>query len=291
MTTLNKIYEKAKVLHINDDSKIVIMSDVHRGAGNNYDNYIHNQNIFEASLLYYYKHNFTYIELGDGDEMWEVSNYKEIIEQHLSTFKILGKYHENNRLYMIYGNHDICKKSKSILEKYFYTHFNKVTQKTEKLLFNLNVYEALILKYDDDNDIFLVHGHQLSFLNSTLWRLSRFLVRHIWKHLEQIGIKDPTSAAKNYHISKKIEKKLTKWSQINHKIIITGHTHRSTFSYPYESLYFNAGSCIHPNGITCLEIENGTITLVKWAFKLKDNHIISVNREILTKGELIRNYF
>ncbi len=33
---------------------MIIMSDCHRGSGDNYDNFLKNQNIFESALLHYY---------------------------------------------------------------------------------------------------------------------------------------------------------------------------------------------------------------------------------------------
>lgn len=260
---LDKLYKSSPIMDINDKSKIVIMSDCHRGAGDNFDNFTPNQNIYLSALRYYYNHGFTYIELGDGDEMWEVKNYHDIINTHKSTFKYLKRFHDHNRLIMIYGNHDLSKKSPRVLKKYFYSHYNPITKQTEPLLDNLSVLEALILNYNNHN-IFLLHGHQVDFLNSNLWRLSRFLVRHLWRFLEEIGLKDPTSSAKNYQVTKTVEKKLQGWSRKNNKILIAGHTHRPIFPKSGESLYFNDGSCIHPNGITCLEIEDGHITLVKW---------------------------
>lgn len=290
MNKLNKLYLKSKRILIDDKSKIVIMSDCHRGTGDSFDNFIHNQNIFNAALIHYYNNGFSYIELGDGDEMWETNNYKDIVREHIDTFRLLKKFHDDNRFYMIYGNHDILKKYKKTLQDNFYTYYNKATRVNEELLNNLQVYESLILDYKN-HDIFLIHGHQVDFFSGTLWRLARFLVRHIWRHLERLGIKDPTSAAKNYNETKRIEKRLKKWSIRNKKIVISGHTHRPIFPTLGESLYFNAGSCIHPNGITALEIENGNITLVKWMFRLEDDKIISVGRVVVEESTPIINYF
>ena len=287
---LDKIFEESKQLSINDDTKIVIMSDCHRGAGDNYDNFIQNQTIYEAALMHYYHNDFTYIELGDGDEMWEVKNYKDIVDIHLETFKQLKKFHDKNRLIMIYGNHDMSKKYPKVLEENFYHYYDKTTNQKVNLLNDLTVLESLILNYQN-YDIFLIHGHQVDFLNNKQWHLSRFLVRNIWKKLEQLGIKDPTSAAKNYKVKSKVEKKLKEWSIKNNKIIIAGHTHRSIFPKVGQSLYFNDGSCIHPNGITCIEIEKGNITLVKWEFKVNKNKIVSVNRKVLEGSVPIINFF
>lgn len=287
---LDHILKSANKMTIDDNSKIVIMSDCHRGIGNNYDNFIKNENIYQSALTYYFENGFTYIELGDGDDMWEVKNYEEIIEEHLDSFKLLQKFHNNNRLIMIYGNHDKCKENYSILQKYFYKYYNKITKKEELLLNNLVVDEALLLIYKG-HDIFLVHGHQVDLLNSTFWRVSRFLVRYVWKNLEYIGLKDPTNAARNYQVIKRVEKRLKKWSIDNNKILITGHTHRPIFPKIGESLYFNDGSCVHPNGITCIEIENGNITLVRWIFSLCDDKFICVGRRVIAGGESIHNFF
>ena len=53
----------------------------------------------------------------------------------------------------------------------------------------------------------MTHGHQASLMNSTLWQVNRFLVRYVWKPLEQIGVLDPTSAAKNYSAKQRTERR------------------------------------------------------------------------------------
>ena len=269
---IDNLYKKSSRLRIDDKTKIVIMSDCHRGAGDNFDNFTKNENIFIRALKYYYKKGFIYLELGDGDEMWEVNNYRYIIEEHADTFKIMKKYNDKKRLIVIYGNHDIEKKYSKTFQKYYL------------------MFESLILNYKN-KDILLFHGHQVDFINGPLWRLSRFLVKHIWRHLEQFGIKNPTVAGRNYKVKKRIERKFKKWSLKNNKIVITGHTHRPVYPKIRESLYFNSGSCIHPNGITCLEIDNGFITLVKWSYKLNQFSTINIKREVLMGKEKILKFY
>lgn len=287
---LDKIFKTSKKIEIDDNTKIVIMSDCHRGAGDNLDNFVKNQNIYIAALKYYYDNGFTYIELGDGDEMWEVKNYKDIVDIHLDAFKELKKFHDKGRLIMIYGNHDIVKKDSSFVKDNFYKYYNKITQKEESLLENLVVRESLILNYKG-YDIFLIHGHQVDFLNSTLWKFSRFLVKNLWINFEKFGIKSPISAAKNYKVTKSTEKKLKDWSTKNNKILIAGHTHRAIFPKIGESLYFNDGSCIHPNGITCIEIEKGRIFLYRWEFCINKDNLVSVKKKLLEGNESIIKFF
>ena len=68
---LDEIFRSAPVLPFDDGSKLVIMSDCHRGDGSWIDNFAHNQNIFYAALRHYFDNGFTYIENGDGDELWK----------------------------------------------------------------------------------------------------------------------------------------------------------------------------------------------------------------------------
>ena len=68
---LDKLYSVSPVLPFNNSSRIVIMSDCHRGQGNGADNFLPNSMIFQGALEYYWQNGYTYIELGDGDELWE----------------------------------------------------------------------------------------------------------------------------------------------------------------------------------------------------------------------------
>ena len=265
------------------------MSDCHRGKKDIYDNFSKNENIYLSALNYYYKKGFIYIELGDGDDLWEVKECTDIVKSNILSFNILKKFYNSGRYFMIYGNHDITKSSKKVLESCFYNYYNSKTFENETLLNKITAYESLILKYNN-NDIFLIHGHQVDYLNSTVWKTTRFLVRSLWRILEKMGIKDPTKSIKNYKVAKNTEKILEDYSIKNKKILIAGHTHRPVFPKDKKSLYFNSGSCVHPNGITSIEIEGGFISLVKWEYKINRGELFSVRRIVLEK-EKISNFY
>ena len=93
---LSNVYENSKVIPYDYSSKFVIMSDCHRGSGNSGDNFLKNRNIFFAALNDYYKKGFTYIELGDGDELWENRCMEQIIEVHSNVFELLSKFYKSN---------------------------------------------------------------------------------------------------------------------------------------------------------------------------------------------------
>jgi predicted phosphodiesterase len=106
-----------------------------------------------------------------------------------------------------------------------------------------------------------------------------------------IGVNNPTSAAKNNKKKKQIERILTSWSINQNQMIITGHTHRATMPTVGEPLYFNDGSCVHPRGITAIEIENGEVSLVKWCYKVREDATLYIGRDVLDGPIKLKEYF
>jgi UDP-2,3-diacylglucosamine pyrophosphatase LpxH len=279
---LTEVFNSSREIALDNSSKIVLISDCHRGDGSWVDDFSHNQNIYYSALKHYFDNGFTYIELGDGDELWKNKNFSDISNIYTDTFRLLHKFYKENRLYMIFGNHDIIKREPSFLEKNLQRYYNSHVERYEPLFENIKVHEGLILSHSGTGiKILLVHGHQGDLLDDRFWRLGRFLVRYVWRKLEFFGLKDPTSAAKNYAKKKKVEKKIIEWVTSNKQMVIAAHTHRPTCPNKGELLYFNDGSCVHPNCITAIEIENSNITLVKWDVKTKDDGSLFVANEII----------
>ena len=102
-------------------------------------------------------------------------------------------------------------------------------------------------------------------------------MRYVWKPLELVGVLDPTSAAKNYIMKQRAEKKLVEWAKENERVLITGHTHRPMVTQDACG-YMNTGSCVHPYLITCIEVENDILTLVKWYMDAGTNGNLFVER-------------
>ena len=262
---LHKTFEGAIKLPLYPSSKYVLFSDCHRGTGTSNDNFLKNRNLYLAALKHYYHAGYTYIELGDGDELWENRSIQQIVEAHENIFSQLCCFHRKGRLYMLYGNHDMVKKKQAFLP-------------------DIPFYPGIILENllaPDAQDLYLTHGHQADLFNSTLWPVTRFLVRYLWRPLEHYGVLDPTSAAKNYTRKQTCEKRLQAFAKKEQILLITGHTHRPTLTETDLS-YCNSGSCIHPYSITCLEIERGSITLAKWMLTVRPDRSLYVTRETLS---------
>ncbi|MCH5268878.1 MAG: metallophosphoesterase family protein [Lachnospiraceae bacterium] len=283
---LDKSFKDVPILPLCADSRYVLFSDCHRGNGTHNDNFLKNQHLYFAALRHYYREGFTYIELGDGDELWENRDMEQIKELHSNVFWQLSLFYKQKRLYMLYGNHDMVKKYPSYSRKKYADYVCTSSQSREPLFPDIRFYSGIIL---EDNctgkRLYLTHGHQASLMNSTLWRVNCFLVRYLWKPLEQIGILDPTSAAKNYTIKQRSEKRLTAWAKQHNRTLITGHTHRPMVENE-ELHYINTGSCVHPRCITCIEIYRQNIHLVKWYMGTRDNGNFYLEKEELAKTPL-----
>lgn len=304
---LQKAFEGALRLPLNNCSKYVLFSDCHRGIGNSNDNFLKNQTLYTAALQHYFQAGFTYIELGDGDELWENHDLQSILEAHSNIFQLLARFYNQNRLYMLYGNHDMIKRDYSYTAKCCSTYpcccCSNPHLENQLLFPNIKFHEGIILENAAQNDtahwstakqntsiqndfqqnpkdIFLTHGHQADLLNSTFWRFTRFLVRYVWKPLERYGVLDPTSAAKNYTRKRKTEEHLHDYAKQNDIILIAGHTHRPLLSET-DPYYCNCGSCVHPYSITCIEIEHMQISLVKWMLTAGADMRLYVTREVL----------
>ena len=293
---LNMLFKFSETIDINEKSKIIILSDVHRGDGGYADSLIGNRNIYFAALSYYYDEGYTLIEAGDGDELWKNKSFIDIAYNYKGIFKMLNKFNSENRLHIIYGNHDEKKSDIFFMEKEvkklvgingkFGNDFIDIVNK-------IKFKEGLILNYkNQSNKIFITHGHQLDRMNYEFCIISRFLVRYFWRFLEGVaGFKEPISPANNYKKGGIIDEKLEKWAKENDAFLICGHTHKSRFPRPGEVPYFNDGCCVLPYSISALEICSGKIKLVKWAIYVREDTTLYINRSIIAGPEKLEDYF
>jgi len=288
----SRAYDTAKRISFNDASKFIVFSDCHRGDNSFADDFANNRNIYYHALKHYYNEGFTYCELGDGDELWENIEFKEILEAHKNVFDLMRLFFNENRLYRIVGNHDMVYRNKRFVEKNLFNYFNKVTGKDEPLFPGIEFPEGLLFTHTSNGqEVFMTHGHQADWMNYVGWKFNRFMVRALWRQLQIFGIGDPTSPAKNYRELIKVERRTKRWIIDNKNLFtITGHTHRPRFPEPGDIAYFNDGSCVHPRSITGLEIENGAISLIKWHIATTEDGTLKVIRRLLEGPQKLIDY-
>ena len=56
---LSKVFESSEEIPFDDSSRIILMSDCHRGDGSWADGFMKNQHIYFAALNHYFNENYT----------------------------------------------------------------------------------------------------------------------------------------------------------------------------------------------------------------------------------------
>jgi len=288
---LTQAYKNAKIENFDENSKYIFFSDIHRGDDSVSDEFTRNQNIYLYALDYYFNHGYTYVEVGDGDELWEYPTFKHIRLAHTDVFVVLKKYFNANRLIMLYGNHNIYLKSKRFVNDNYFTFYDEYNQERVELFRGITPLEALVLKHRETNqEILILHGHQGDFMNDQLWLLSMLLLRYFWRFMHVVGFENPSSPARNLYKRHKVEKAYNKWIQTHKMMLICGHTHRPKYPKSGELPYFNTGCCIHTRGISGIELLHGKILMVDWRITADDKGIVRIERIVVRGPEPIEKY-
>jgi hypothetical protein len=266
---LERVYREAPRESIDDSDRLVIIGDCHRGDGGWADEFRRNKAVYLTALRHYLAGGYTYVEIGDGDDLWRHRRFDQVREAHRDVFDFLRRFHEQGRLRMVYGNHDIQRRDAAYVAGSLHGYVDEVAGTYRQLLDGIVVSEGLVLEHrTSGSEVLCVHGHQVDVLSSHLWRLSQFFIGHVWWYLQRIGFKHPIGAAvdagPNVARAGLVERQLLLWISKYRVPLICGHTHRPASAVHGWPPYFNAGSCLHPDGITAVEIRDGGIELVKW---------------------------
>jgi len=319
---LEKLYNESPELKITSKDKVVIFSDLHMGDGRFLDDFHKNSKLFLTALKeYYFKNKYILVLNGDVEELYRYQLSK-IKKQWKDIYEIFCLFHEKNRLYKIYGNHD---------SKLFGYKESELGCPTLKSL-TLNI---------KGSKLFVYHGHQSSFYYNTFDNLMGLALKFIAVPLR---IKSYSVAHNNMKKSH-IEKMAYNFARSKQMISLIGHTHRPLFEslskldtlkfriesllreyqksskknrldlelkikkckedinkytkrrgkdHSISSLYsediivpcvFNSGSVIGKRGMTSIEIAEGNIYLIHWYGSDIDKKYVKSELEYLAKLE------
>jgi predicted phosphodiesterase len=258
-------------------AKFVIFSDQHKGDKSHADDFANNEANYITALNFYKKENFSFINLGDSEELWKFKP-ANILAVNKKSLEAECAF-QPNHYFKTFGNHDLIWKNKAdvffLLKKYF--------------KMPLPIYEGIVLKLKYNNtaylNIFLTHGHQGDAMSDNNWQ-STWLVAHIWMPLQRYLHININTPSKDYSLRNEHNIMMSEWSGLQQNLLlITGHTHVPVFAsgryynHPSNNIpgveqdkikpsYFNTGCCCFDDGdITGIEIEDGFIRLIKWSKK------------------------
>ena len=311
LTRLLKNIEKEKIkkgpiLHFAaNDARIVIMSDLHKGACDDADDFMPARNNYLEAACYYNERQFTCVALGDVEELWE-NDIGAVFKNNRENFFAEKEFIKDNRYYKVFGNHDMYW-ANTLLPN---TKWLKKMYGTE-----IPVYEGLIIELEGTGfplRLFLTHGHQ-GDAQSDGNRFSKWFVANVWSRVQAYLDVKINSPSDDFLLRNKHNIMMYEWS-LKHPstILITGHTHKPVFAsfnhleklkqelanavqkndmqkaaeveteisrrqQEYSTLsvremkkpsYFNSGCCCFNDGdMTMLEIEDEQIRLVKWYYE------------------------
>jgi hypothetical protein len=282
--------------------KFIILSDQHKGGKDLADDFRNTENNYMAALQHYFDEEFTFINLGDCEELWE--NTPSIaVEKNRLTLLEEAQFLAKNRYFRIFGNHDLEWKYLFPETIYLRPVFGN----------NLSIYEGLLLTTTYNNKaypIFLAHGHQ-GDQRSDGNAFSMWFVAAIWTPIQRYLEISIDTISDSFELVDKHNIMMYEWSATKKDMIfISGHTHKPVFAsldhidrlstqlekaremnddalvaslqqelekrkteYAGKRIirsmakpsYFNSGCCCFSDGdLTGIEIENGFIRLVKW---------------------------
>ena len=261
---LDQILKSAPELPFDDSSKIILLSDAHRGDRGAHDEFAPNEDLFVHALSHYATAGFTYIELGDGDDLWQTPRFSDIEQAYPRVFALLHKFQQQQRLHLILGNHEVQGR------QYYRANKGEWT-----------VGEGLVLRHRETGQrLFAVHGHQIDFWCDQLSLLTQQLVWSARWGPQQMRraagsfasqqrrtlINFATSVWARWYSGQqqKQAQQMIDWVKSRRQPTIVGHTHIPLFPNRDHAPCFNTGSCINPGYLTGIEIQDGVLRFVKW---------------------------
>lgn len=211
---LDQILAGSRIIEIGDRFKAFFVSDLHLGSGDEADDFRPNAKLCFDVLSDYRQRGFRVFVLGDCYELWENDKFKAIVKRYPDLCDFLAL-----KTTRIRGNHD------------------------QELILP----ESYLLQRRDGKKILLVHGHQGDFFNDEGYPLGRFFVRYLWRNLQKIGLKDPTTAIKEKNPRKHERTRIefSDWALTREQTVIFGHTHYAESEPPH---YWNCGAWVGNGG-------------------------------------------
>jgi UDP-2,3-diacylglucosamine pyrophosphatase LpxH len=260
---LSHVFESVQRLAADDTSRMVFFSDCHRGDGGPTDDLWPNRALYLYVLTYYYQQGYTYVEVGDGDELWKNRRLAPIQRAHRPIYDLLHAFDQQGRLHLIMGNHDHATPRLRVIVKE-----------------GMPASKGLVLQHrESGQEILVTHGHQADFEKEPGLLFSRLGVRYFWRFLQKRGYwRNPNwgeiaqgpsrlgRAIARGMVSRneRVEARLKSWLRPDGPALLCGHTHVARFAAPGQAAYFNTGCCIVPGQLTGLELDEGGLSPVRW---------------------------
>ena len=211
------------------DLRVVVFSDLHRGARDGADDFQRCEPAYGAALGWYLERHYELWLLGDVDELWE-NDIDEVLPSYEEAMKLERAFLEGPGLRRFYGNHDLDWAEADLVEKHL-----------DERLPGIEVGEALRLRVLDGERalgmLFFAHGHQGTDASDRFAWLSRWVLRHIWRRIQASQGWLTTTPATDYALRAKHDTAMFNWARARvtsgapdeRPVLVAGHTHHPVF--------------------------------------------------------------
>ena len=316
---LNKNEKKGLIIPFDISAdKFILLSDQHKGAKDYADDFAGAEKNYLAALDFYFNEGFTFINMGDCEELWE--NLLISVKKHNQpSFEKEKKFMDAARSIKLFGNHDLFWGNDPFAGFQLQSIFG----------LKVPIYEGCVLQAAINQkllNIFITHGHQ-GDAQSDGNAFSKWFVANVWAPLQswlQLNSNTPSAIDELKTLHNEF---MYEWSSSQkNTILITGHTHQPVFEslthlerlyrmllvanqkkdaalihkteeqikkcnkeygnmnedfLSLQPTYFNTGCCCFSDGdITGIEICDGFIRLIKWKYDIANNSAREVLEEM-----------
>jgi predicted phosphodiesterase len=220
--------KKGITLPLNANSRYIIFSDQHRGAKNGADDFAVAEPNYMAALDYYYKNDFSFISLGDSEELWE-NSLARVKKNNIISFEAEKKFVQQKQFYKVFGNHDLYWVNDPLAWWQLKKIYGEEVKVHEGIVLQTAVGSRKPATHYSPLTIFLTHGHQGDAGSDGNW-FSKFFIARIWAPLQAYLKINPNTPAYDEEMKTGHNHIMYEWSaEQKNLILITGHTHQPVF--------------------------------------------------------------
>lgn len=209
--------------------KAVVLSDLHRGAGDRADDFARCERAYAAALGWYLERGYELWLLGDVEELWE-NGIDEVLPRYRKLLELEREFARGPGLRRFYGNHDLDWSKPKLVKEHL-----------AEWLETAPVREALRLRVREDGVdlglLFLAHGHQGTATSDRWSWISRLAVRNVWRAVQRSQGFLATTPADDQQLRHRHDVAMHAWArgrvlggdETERPVLIAGHTHHPVF--------------------------------------------------------------
>ncbi|MFP4376296.1 MAG: metallophosphoesterase [Spirochaetales bacterium] len=299
LRNLKDLYESTPEVELKPRTKMVIFSDLHLGDGGRTDDFRPNADLFSRVLeKHYLANNYSLVLNGDVEELQRF-RLEDIMQRWEHVYQLFGRFRVGAGLHRIVGNHDMrlvegIEHDFTVLEALrfsyhgnpiFIFHGHQTSRQFERFNslvgFGLKYFanplkiknysvahdslkrfrtEERVYEFSSARKIMSIIGHTHRPLFESMSK-----VDSIKFEIERLCRKYPKASARK---KTKIERTIANHRTELEKIDLSDESRARVASLYNANLVvpcmFNSGTVIGKSGMTCLEICDGTISLIHW---------------------------